>query len=124
MGAITFTPHTYYTSNSGIILIPNENGKGYTLREGLLGKFDSTDKVLECDSNGLPAKITQPSTIPRSNISLPNVWAVKIQEQATKEEPKTGISNKLKFQSKEELQKDKRELTPSEANRRRIGLPF
>jgi hypothetical protein len=120
MGTITFTPHTYYTSESGIILLPKENGKGYTLREGTLGKFEITNKTLQCDSNGLPSKITQPSVIPRSNIQLPDTWNVRIQEQQPKEVPtKTGVSKVLKFQSKEELEKDKRQLTNKEVKQRK-----
>lgn len=40
-------------------------------------------------------------------------------KQPTKEEPKTGISKRLKFQSKEELEKDKRQLTNKEEKQRR-----
>jgi hypothetical protein len=121
MGTITFTPHTYYTSESGIMLLPNERGKGYTLREGRLGNFEITNKTLQCDSNGLPSKIIQPSVIPRSNIQLPDTWTVKIQDQQPKTEPtKTGISRVLKFQSAEELQKNARPLTHTEVNKRRV----
>jgi hypothetical protein len=120
MGEIVLTPHTYYTSESGILIIPNAQGN-FTLREGTLGKFETTDKTLVNDDNTkLPSKITQPAVIPKSNIQLPNIWTIKIQEQPTKEpEKKTGISNRLKSQSKEELEKVKRQLTNKEEKQRK-----
>lgn len=124
MGEMVFTPHIYYASkNGGVLLIPDGQGN-FTLREGCLGSFDTTDKILVNDPNTkLPSKITQPASIPKSNIQLPNVWTVKIEdtENTEKTEPKkTGILNRLKFQSKEQLEKDVRPLTIQEQNKNRL----
>ncbi len=79
-----------------------------TLRQGYIGKFEVCEKTLENDPvTKLPKKITQQSVLPNTNIQIPYTWSVRIEEHEQKVDSKTGISNRLKFQSKEELEKDK-----------------
>jgi hypothetical protein len=86
-------------------LIPKEN-RNFLYREGDIGAFTSTHRMIERDPKTNELKITSPSMIPKSNLPILNKWTVIFEDKATQ---KTGVKKSaIKFQSPEELQQQKR----------------
>ena len=108
MGTMTFIPYTIYVSVTGHGLLLPEGKGNYAYREGTIGSFGSTDKMVERDPKTNEIKITSGSMIPKSNIPISNKWTVVFQDKAPEQ-----VGNKpytTKFQSPEELQQQKRKF--------------
>ncbi len=94
-GTMTFVPLTIYFSVTGNgLLIPSGNGN-FLYREGDIGAFTTTDRTTEIDPKTKMLKIIAPSTIPKTNLSIFNKWAVVIEDKVpeAKQPVKVAISN-------------------------------
>jgi hypothetical protein len=90
MGTMTFVPMTVYISATGHgLLIPRGNGN-FDYREGGIGAFTSTDRMIERDPKTKELKITQPSMMQKSNLPISNKWTVRIEDKTPEQEPYTS----------------------------------